>query len=136
MAAEMRAQQRLADGAVRRMLHRQFSMAFEKWQSAAAEMAEQERKLRQAVMRLVSEKLMAYAMGGALRRMLNRQLSMAFEKWQSAAAEMKEEARKLRQAMMRLVAGKLAAGFGTWRAMAASQKQMAYAMGGALRRML
>ena len=61
-------------GALRRLLKRKLSMAFEKWQFEAAEMARSK-----------------YMMGGAIKRMLHRMLSMAWEKWQYTAAQMKAQ---------------------------------------------
>ena len=52
-------------------MNRKLSMAFEKWQFTAAEMARQQ-----------------FLLAGAMNRMLKRQLSMAFEKWQYEAKEM------------------------------------------------
>jgi hypothetical protein len=58
----MRRQAFMMGGAVRRMVHRKLSMAFEKWQFEAAEAKRQQ-----------------FMMGGALRRLIHRQLSKAWE---------------------------------------------------------
>ena len=55
----------LMQGAVKRMMHRQLSMAWERWQEWYADLKDQQFKV-----------------AGALRRMLHRKLSMAWEKWQ------------------------------------------------------
>ena len=55
-------------GAIKRMRHRQLSMAFEKWQFEAAALARKK-----------------FLLAGAVKRMLHRKLSMAFEKWQVVA---------------------------------------------------
>ena len=65
MAEEAARQQFLMQGALNRMLHRQMSMAWEKWQQVYADL-----------------KFANRMGGGAIRRMLNRKLSMAWEKWQ------------------------------------------------------
>ena len=86
------------------MLNRKLSMAWEKWQFTAAEMARQQFLLAGALNRMLKRADVAgwekwqqvYADlkfangmgGGAIRRMLNRKLSMAWEKWQFTAAEM------------------------------------------------
>ena len=59
-AAEMRRQQCMMAGAVRRMLNRKLSMAFEQWQWVTAVLKDQ-----------------AFKAGGAILRMLNCKLSMA-----------------------------------------------------------
>ena len=97
-----RGQRGMLSGALHRMMHRSLSLAFEKWQSAAAEMKEEARKLRQGVMRLVAGKMAAAfgtwreaasqrkaAMelcGRCARRMRNACLSAAWNSWRSAAA--------------------------------------------------
>ena len=93
-------------GAVRRMLHRQLSMAWEKWQYEAAEMKRQQEMLDRALRRLRNAKMFAawnmwrswaeemrrqqYLMAGAVRRMILRKLSQACEQWQWVAAVLKE----------------------------------------------
>jgi len=48
-------QQHMMGGAMRRMLHRQLSMAWEKWQFTAAEMAAQQRLLDSAMRKFKCE---------------------------------------------------------------------------------
>merc|ERR1711934_1347992 len=98
--ADLKFANRMGGGAIRRMLNRKLSMAWEKWQFEAEEMKRQQLLLR-GLMRMIHAK-MAAAMatwrqqaadakrqartcGGAIRRMLNRKLSMAWEKWQYEA---------------------------------------------------
>ena len=65
-------EKKMLGGAVRRMLNRKLSMAFEKWQTEAAQMSHEKKML-----------------GGAIRRLLHRKLSMAWEQWQQMANETK-----------------------------------------------
>ena len=96
MAADGKRQERTVSGAIRRMLMRQLSMGFEKWQSTAAAMKAEADAIRRALMRMVHGKLSAAtstwrvaaadskrqqrAASGAIRRMLMRQLSMGFRR--------------------------------------------------------
>ena len=64
----------LLAGAVKRMLKRKLSMAFEKWQFTAAALAREK-----------------FLLGGALKRLVLRKLSMAWEQWQFVAAELKHQ---------------------------------------------
>ena len=59
-------------GAIRRMMKRKLSMAWEKWQYEA----EQARRQK-------------YIVQGAINRMMKRMLSKAFEQWQWYAAKMR-----------------------------------------------
>ena len=58
----------LMTGAIRRMMNRKLSMAWEQWQQWYADIKDQQFKL-----------------AGALRRMMNRKLSMGWEQWQVRA---------------------------------------------------
>ena len=88
----MKREQYMLAGAVKRMLMRQLSMAFEKWQYEAACMKREREMLDKALRRFIHAKLFAawnmwrswaaemrrqaYIMGGAANRMLKRQLSI------------------------------------------------------------
>ena len=69
-----------------RLQNRHLSMAFEKWQFEAAEMARSK-----------------FLMGGAVQRLLKRQLSMAWEAWQFNAAALARDKFLLAGAAQRMV---------------------------------
>jgi len=85
-------------GAIRRMINRKLSQAFEKWQAEAASMKAQK-----------------HAVGGAIRRMINRKLSQAFEKWQAEAASQMASQLLMRHAVIRMVKRHLGNVFAQWR---------------------
>merc|ERR550514_2086948 len=97
-------------GALERMLKRQLSMAWEKWQYEAAQMKHEK-----------------FIMGGALNRFRNRLLSMAWEKWQFTAAD---------KALRRFLHAKMFAAWNMWRSWAEEMRRQAYVLKGALERML
>merc|ERR1711865_640927 len=108
----------MGGGAIRRMLNRKLSMAWEKWQFTAAEMARQQFLLAGALNRMVKRAMsMAWEKwqqvyadakganrmgGGAINRMLNRKLSMAWEKWQFTTVEMVNRAYCVRRGLLHL----------------------------------
>ena len=65
----MKREKFMLDGAVTRLRNRQLSMAWEKWQCVAGEMARQQ-----------------HMTNGAVSRTRKRQVSMAWEKWQYEAS--------------------------------------------------
>ena len=100
-----------------RMLKRQLSMAFEKWQDEAAQMAREK-----------------YMLAGAVKRMLMRQLSMAFEKWQFTANQMAREKYMLAGAMKRMLLRQQSMAFEKWQFEAAALAREKFLMGGAVQR--
>ena len=89
-------------GAIKRMLNRRLSMAFEGWPAIAAPMNAEQMAMQRALMRMVLAKLQR-RMGGAIKRMLNIKLTIAFEPWSANAAEMKAEQMAMQPALMRMV---------------------------------
>ena len=84
------AEQQAVDGMG--MLNRKLSMAWEKWQFTAAEVARQQFMLR----------------------MLNSKLSMAWEQWQFVAAEVARQQFMLAGALNRLVKSQLSMAWEKW----------------------
>jgi protein SFI1 len=94
----MARQQFLMQGAINRLLKRQMSAAWEKWQQVYADL-----------------KFANRMGGGAIRRMLNRKLSMAWEKWQFEAAESQRQRMLMLRSAMRWVQEIMARAFFTWK---------------------
>ena len=117
---ESQAQQlAMIQGALNRMLKRQMSMAWEKWQQVYAD-----------------AKFANRAGGGAIRRMLNRKLSMAWEKWQFTAAEMARQQFMVQGALNRMLKRQMSMAWEKWQQVYADAKFANRAGGGAIRRML
>ena len=70
-------------GAIQRMRQLKLSMAFEKWQYTAAQLARQQYMLagKEIPLFFCFFSVRHGCLVGAAKRMLKRQLSMAFEKW-------------------------------------------------------
>jgi len=133
------------------MLNRKLSMAFEKWQAEAAQMARGRFLLNGAVTRMRKRKLsMAfekwqytakqlareqYALGGAVTRMRKRKLSMAFETWQAEAARMGRGRFLLNGAVKRMRKRKLSMAFEKWQYTAKQLAREQYMLNGAVTRM-
>ena len=81
--AEVKQQQFMMSGAIRRMQQLQLSKAWEQWQF-----------WYEQHMNLLGR------MKGAVNRMLKRQLSMAWESWQAWYADLMEQKRKLAQVIL------------------------------------
>ena len=132
--------------------NRKLSMAWEKWQFTAVEMARQQLMMQGALNRMVKRAMsMAWEKwqqvygdakvanrngGGAINRMLNRKLSMAWEKWQFTAAEMARQQFLLAGALKRMIKRKMSAAWEKWQQVYADQKFAIRMGGGAIRRML
>merc|ERR1719162_871570 len=104
-AAEMARQQFLIQGAINRMLKRQMSRAWEKWQQVYADL-----------------KFLNRMGGGAIRRMMNRKLSMAWEKWQFTAAEMARQQFMIQGAINRMLKRQMSQAWEKWQQVYADQK--------------
>jgi len=131
-AAEMKQQQMLLEGALRKFKNAKLFAAWNQWRSWAAEMRRQTRLMAGAVRRMIHRKLSAAfeqwqsvtaqmkqetrLMGGAVRRMIHRKLSAAFEKWQQSTVEAMHEKDLLGKAVARMRMRKVAAAFDTWHA--------------------
>merc|ERR1712166_1600330 len=111
------------------MLNRKLSMAWEKWQFTAAEMARQQFLMQRAINRLRNMKLscawekwqQVYADLKFLNRM-NRKLSMAWEKWQFEAAEMARQQFLLAGALNRMLKRAMSAAWEKWQQVYADLK--------------
>jgi len=88
----------MGGGAIRRMLNRKLSMAWEQWQQVCQEMRDQRAAMRRAVV-----------------RMINRKLSMAFNAWAEWYVDMLEQERRLRRALYSWNANGMMWAFTWWR---------------------
>merc|ERR1719199_111710 len=92
-AADAKRQAHLAGGAIRRMMNRKLSMAWEQWQQTAAELRAlaDERRRKQMAMRR------------ALMKWQLQQLSMGWNTWHNWYLERMEQLRLLRRGAMRML---------------------------------
>ena len=105
--------------AVKKMLHRQLSMAFNTWRDGADMSGRQ--------MRLMT---------GALNRMRNLALSRAWEQWQYAYEEQIRQMELLRRALAKMMRAKMLKAFNTWRYGAGLSSEHERLMRAALARMM
>jgi len=129
--AELKDQQFRLAGALRRMMNRKLSMAWETWQQWYADLLHQRFILNGAIHRMLKRKLsmawekwqfwyaefmqQKFLMAGAVKRLMERMLSKAWEQWQWQYAELMRQKMLIKRGLMRLMQRKMAAAFGKWR---------------------
>jgi hypothetical protein len=106
----------LLSGALKRLMKRQLSMAWERWQAQSCDSSilwlGHHFDVWQEWYALLKDQ--QFRLAGALRRMMNRQLSMGWEKWQEWYAQIKDQQRLMGGAISRFMKRQMSMAWEQW----------------------